>query len=142
MTYEARRWGFVVLTVAILGVLLFIPYESVVVPEWRIRVADENGQPVAGVDVHQEWTHPLMDGHIAHFVETSDRDGWVSFPRRNIRGGIAIRVLAYALSRREAGPSAHAFVCWNDKTGDVFWDDSHRELDHRLPLRVGSCPYG
>jgi hypothetical protein len=127
--------------VAVSGSLFFIPHEFVV-PEWRIQVVDKNGQPVPGAVVHQEWTHPVVDGMIFADSRIADLQGRVTLPRRSIRTTVGLGILSYPLCRTESCPSAHAFVCWNDQAGDIFWDNSHRELDRRLPLRVSSCPYG
>src|SRR5260370_42335548 len=40
-----------------------------------------------------------------------------------------------APSETESPPS-HAFVCWQDNTGDIFWDDVRREPEHRLSLHL------
>jgi len=139
-----RIWSVFGFIVVVTVGLFFIPREFVV-PEWRIQVVDQNGQFVPGVEVHQEWTHPVMDGQIAGDSQTADAHGWVTLPRRSIRATFGLGIVAdavYWFSSRELGPSSHVFVCRNDQAGDIFWDNSHRELDHRLPLRVTSCPYG
>ncbi len=48
---------------------------------------------------------------------------------------LAFRVFGYT-------PSAHIFVCWQEKAGDVFWKENNQQLTPRLVLRTGPCPYG
>ncbi len=52
-----------------------------------------------------------------------------------VPGAQANRVFGYT-------PSAHIFVCWQEKAGDVFWKENNQQLTPRLVLRTGPCPYG
>lgn len=94
----------------------FFPVSTVVVPEWRVRVVDERGAPVKGIVVRQSWQHYSleMDGNEEDLV--TGGDGYVTFPRREIKSGLFSRafvVASNALMFREHasfGPSASVTV--------------------------------
>jgi hypothetical protein len=45
----------------LLAAFLFYPFETTVVPEWKIQVVDESGNPVKGVVVNQGWRHHSVE---------------------------------------------------------------------------------
>jgi hypothetical protein len=45
------------------GLVLFFPYPIKGVPEWRLRIVDQNGQAAIGAQVDQEWIDPDTDGY-------------------------------------------------------------------------------
>ena len=52
-----RRFPVKSLVLAGLAIVLLFPYQTTVVPEWKIRVVDDNGEPFAGARVRQQWYH-------------------------------------------------------------------------------------
>ena len=75
-------------------VLLVFPFESVVAPEWRLRVLDDAGQPVVRINVTEHWQHYLLEtsGHEER-MKTGD-DGVVAFPSRSLRASFVRRGVA------------------------------------------------
>ena len=58
---------------------LIIPYPTTSVPEWKARVVDKSGNPVANVNVRQVWSHGQGDNEDN---QISDDQGYVIFPAR------------------------------------------------------------
>jgi hypothetical protein len=141
MTDRFRKWINVAVMAVILASVLFSPYGSDDVPEWRLRVVDEMGQPVPEAGVVQEWTHPVVKDKVIRVYDVTDHDGWVTFPRGGVRASLMRRAVVYLLSGKVGRSSLHAVACWHDKTGDASWEDMVQKPEHRLTLHGGSCPY-
>ena|ERR1044072_301536 len=80
------------LILAGIALVLLFPYQTTVVPEWRIRVVDETGKPFAGARVRQEWRHysyNVGDGDDRN----ADENGYVVFPERTFTAPLLYRVL-------------------------------------------------
>ena len=118
-----------------LSAMLIVPVERRVVPEWRVRVLDESGNPVPQVVVHEEWIES-PDDQTSVASDTTSQDGLVAFPARNSREPVYWRLL------ETWQPSAHAFVCWNGKTGDIQKNKMDDWKESRLVLHGGGCGYG
>jgi hypothetical protein len=60
---KALKVALILLAMAFLfaGVLWY-PYRSGDVPEWKIQIVDTDGRPVAGIRANQEWLDPIEDG--------------------------------------------------------------------------------
>jgi hypothetical protein len=84
------------------------------IPEWRIQVVDENGKPLSGVIVHQDWTNLELDGPPHADSKTTDGEGWVDLPTHRIRRSWSLRIqdryLAWS-SGRKSLLSTRVFVC-------------------------------
>ena len=59
--------------------VLLIPYSTTSVPEWKARVVDKNGNPVANAQVRQSWSHGQGDHQD---TQISNEQGYVTFPAR------------------------------------------------------------
>ena len=83
------------ITAAVVGLSL-IPYDTVFVPEWHLRIVDGSGNPVVGVRVVQFCTNYTLGIHPCELVDddemTTDNDGFVVFPARKIRANLLYRV--------------------------------------------------
>ena len=102
------------------------------------------GNPVAGVRAHEEWMDPDEDGITRADARETDASGWAVFPSRSTHARLVAEIcnrLSHA-DPLKTEPKAHVFVCWENQTGDVFWDTGNRNLAHELILRHGGCPYG
>ncbi len=76
------------------------PFETTVVPTWRLRVVDEEGVPYARKRVRQSWKHyslELEDGENMADGLTNE-DGFVEFPERTVRLTTAGRISRTALT--------------------------------------------
>jgi hypothetical protein len=114
---------------------LWYPYESGSVPEWKLQVVDQTGQAVAGAQINQEWLDPIDDGIVSGDSRTTDRNGFVLFPKRVLRNRLA-------LGAAHSAPSSRLFVCWQNQFGEVDWDGNPSHLADQLILKKGACPYG
>lgn len=84
-----------VIVIVSLIIAVLYPFETQVVPAWRLRVVDERGAPYGGMEVSQSWKHytlELADGQHGEFRVT-DGDGYVSFPERTMRANLIWRVV-------------------------------------------------
>jgi hypothetical protein len=88
----------------ILGAIILIgslyPFETTIVPAWKIRVVDEDGVAYPGTRVVEYWKHyslELDDGMNGEERHT-DANGEVHFPRRTIRVSLAGRVFRMTIT--------------------------------------------
>lgn len=109
MTTRGKSVLLVVLVGA--GGILLYPFKMNVVPEWRVRVVDQERTPLRRVEVTEYWSHLSveLDDHQAD--STTDDEGYVTFPARSIRVSLLrrgiypfIKVLRHD---GEYGPSAY-----------------------------------
>jgi hypothetical protein len=68
------------------------PFESTAVPEWRIRVIDETGNPFAGARVVQQWNDYSL-GKGGGEEKWANEAGEVGFPKRTVRASLTYRIL-------------------------------------------------
>lgn len=78
-----------------------IPFETTVVPTWKLRVIDEEGVPYEGLRVVEYWKHYSLELEAGQNGEErwSDRNGVVEFPRRTIRMTVLGRLFRMAITR-------------------------------------------
>jgi hypothetical protein len=82
------------LFVLVLLFLLFYPFQTTIVPEWSLRVVDEEGAVVRDVNVTEHWQHFLLESSSHEDVRRVAENGVVSFPERTIRSSLVSRGLA------------------------------------------------
>lgn len=81
-------------------ILIFIPFETVTIPEWRIRIVNDSGNPIPGVVLRQHWNNYSFDFSAVDVKEEdkiSDSSGYVTFPARTDRASVFFRIIAYLL---------------------------------------------
>ena|SRR5208282_100079 len=126
--------------VLLIAVVFFYPYEAGGVPQWKLRVVDQEGRPVVGAQVQQEWLDPYYEGQTLMESRNTDADGWVLFPKRPIHKQLANGFLRFQ-------PSAHVYTCWHDQSGQVlsgqlFYEGKSSQLVDQLVLANGTvCPF-
>lgn len=86
-----RRWLLLFILVFPIVAVAY-PFETTVVPEWKIRVMDETGSPFAGARVVQQWDHYSL-GKGGGEEKWADDAGYVVFPKRTVRSNLLYRVL-------------------------------------------------
>jgi hypothetical protein len=134
----SRKLKIVILLLGLLLVVVFVlwyPYESGSVPEWKVQVVDQSGQAVVGAQVNQEWLNPIDEGIVSGDSRTTDASGVALFAKRALHNRLALGVV-------HSAPVSRLFVCWQDQFGDVGWDGKPPQLPTRLVLKKGACPYG
>ena len=72
---------FLAILIGLTCVIALTPYQSVVVPEWKIELVKEDGTPVPNTAVRQEWSSSGRSPILSE-VRTSDENGVVTFPKR------------------------------------------------------------
>lgn len=129
------------ISIVALIVALLIPFPTTVVPEWKLRAIDENGQPVSGIRARQSWKHYSLEweGCCPDMEDRwTDENGHVVFPRRLIWAGLLQRavfpVLAAVSTLAHGSTGIHAYVMISgDKEGTK---DLDYKLDKPLPQEV------
>jgi hypothetical protein len=84
--------------IGIIALTIFlIPFETTLVPEWKIRVVDENGNPYLGKLIGQvchSYTLGVSPCSEANDIaQVTDRDGYVIFPERKIKLSLLSRII-------------------------------------------------
>ena len=106
-----KRFGLAISGV-LLAVLLLYPFETTVVPEWKVRVVDESGNSMIGMAVKEGWEHSSIESHRHEQDLTTDNEGRVTFPRRTIRANLLWRIVGRAvvavIPHAQSGP--HFFL--------------------------------
>jgi hypothetical protein len=73
--------------------ILIIPFPTKSVPEWKILVIDENYLPGANMNVEQK-VESLYFGDISIYKATTDKNGFVTFPKRYLWASAASRFMS------------------------------------------------
>ena len=132
---KKKRW---LLILAVLLIPLLFPFETIIVPGWRIRVFDKAGTPLRGVTVTEHWIHSSLE-HNGHEAEaTTDEGGYVTFPVRTIRASLLARAIGPAQNVLKTGvhagfgPSADLSV-----PGDIAVYSHSKPLPEQIVLGRG-----
>jgi len=107
-------------TLALLLVILLYPFQTTVLPQWDLQVVDDAGTPVREINVTEHWQHYLLESSGHEEAQRTNQDGRVSFAVRNIRTGLARRLLARISKIGQAGDRGRtdpygAVVVWGSK---------------------------
>jgi hypothetical protein len=86
-----RRWLILIILVLLAAAAVY-PFETTVVPEWKIRIIDETGTPFVGAKVVQQWDHYSL-GIGGGEEKWADEAGYVVFPKRTARSSFLHRML-------------------------------------------------
>jgi hypothetical protein len=127
--------------------LLIYPFESTVVPPWKLQVVDVGGNVCSNMRVTQDWGHYslYLDGWLGSDDRFTDANGYVEFPERTVRAGILRRivvpVIAHILVIAHGSVGASSAV-WASGIKDVAW--LSYKADKPLPdrMRVEKCISG
>jgi len=69
----------------ILIVLAFVPFETTLVPEWKVKVIDENGNPYVGKLVRQSCHNYTLGvspcSGVSDSAKITDKNGYVVFQK-------------------------------------------------------------
>lgn len=88
-----RKWLVSMALVCALIVVGSIPYETIVIPPWTLRVIDDTGTPYSHKQVRQTWKDYTLEADAADNLEDrwTDAEGYVSFPQRSLRASLIKR---------------------------------------------------
>lgn len=133
-----KLWIFVTLGAMALLLLLLYPFKTTVVPEWRVRIVDEAGNPLRTTRVREVWKHYTIESASHAAVLITDGDGYVAFPRRTVRGSLLVRIgwpIVNVLNVHASyGPSAGVYVL--DYPADFLEDNNNYFPGQPLPTQV------
>ncbi len=82
-----------VLVIGLVVVVSLYPLETIVVPEWRVRIVDEAGTPLRNSGVREVWQHYSIESKDHEEDPLTDNDGYVTFPKRTLRAPLAARIV-------------------------------------------------
>lgn len=106
------------------GVLLgFYPIRTTDVPNWKLRVVNQDGIPYTGKEVTQAWKNYTLETEPGQNfdVRVSDENGNVEFPERRIDASLWKRlwltVFNAAMTLAHGGFGVHAYVHANGPQG-------------------------
>jgi hypothetical protein len=104
-----------VLALALVATLLFYPFETVVVAEWRIQILDESGHPIKDVPLKEAWSDDSVKAGDDIEDLTTDERGYVVFPRRTVKANILARIvrrvfITFVPHQGEGHPTAYIIV--------------------------------
>lgn len=110
-----------------MALLLLYPFETTVVPEWRLRIVDEEGNAIRMTAVKEVWQHSTIESASHEEDSITDNDGYVTFPRRTVRGSLLVRIgtpIVHVLDVHASfGPIAYVLV-------PDYPDGSFQEYNH------------
>ena len=90
-------WSRSKIIVIFIGLLLLIPYKTIIVPEWKLRAIDENGNPVPHARFRQGWDNYSYDIHGMQFLE-GDENGFIVLPERAFYAPLIYRIPRSAIA--------------------------------------------
>lgn len=110
--------------VLLLGLIAsLIPFNTILVPEWRLKVVNEAGVPHVGMGVRQfcySYTLGMSPCHDSNdFMRETDTSGSVVFPERRITASLLsriVRTIYHLVMKRIADDSVGVSV-YVDATG-------------------------
>lgn len=98
-----RRVTLLLLLIVLIAGL--IPFETSLVPLWKIQVVDASGKPIGGIGVRQIWNNYSVEFTSHEQDLTTDYNGYVTFPARSIKASF-LRRLIYPIFNSLAGGHA------------------------------------
>ncbi len=126
-----KRNKLIILLVGSVGLIILInsvlPYSSVIVPEWRVVVIDEDQKPLPNRSVRQIWMHSALESANSTHEEDryTDNSGAVVFPERRVeaspikRGWVMVLETIDFFSHSSYRPSSIIFV--DGSVNETLW---------------------
>ena len=90
--WGARKKIWIFATLGAMALLLLYPFKTTVVPDWKIRIVDEAGNPMRSFRVREVWQHYTIETYSHEEDLITDGDGYVTFPKRTVRGSLLVRI--------------------------------------------------
>jgi hypothetical protein len=127
------------------AVALLYPFKSTVCPAWTIQVVDNAGNPLKGAWVIQWWQHYTVESSGHRQDAETDKNGYVSFPKRTIRASLLFRTLgvisktksgAFGFIHSSFGPDAHIAAYGEIFDGKRFEGSASYRIGQPLPTRL------
>ncbi|MDQ6788099.1 MAG: hypothetical protein M3033_14945 [Acidobacteriota bacterium] len=93
----SSRWSRRLLIIVAIALILFFPYKTTIVPEWKIRAVDNQGKPISHARFRQGWDNYSYDISGMEFLEGDD-NGYVILPERSFYAPLIYRIPRSALA--------------------------------------------
>jgi hypothetical protein len=139
----SNRFRIVVLVASVLLlVILLYPFETTIVPQWNLRVVDDAGAPIREINVTEHWQDYLLETTGHEEAQTTKDGGLASFGERNIRAGVARRLIAriskFGNYNNRGRPIRYAaVVVWGNKSYEttvaVYPGEGTPQAELRVP---------
>ncbi len=139
LTKRRRRVSLLVVLAGV-ALILFFPFTTTVIPEWKIRVVDESGQPLENVRVVQMWHHYSLGADDGE-EKWTDANGYVVFRERTVRASLLYRVLRSSLAdlmqlaHGSTGISAEIWANTEKSSSGMYVYEPGKPLVKELVLR-------
>ena len=122
---------------AAFAIVVLYPLETTVVPEWRVRIVDEAGAPLRNTGIREVWEHYSIESESHQQDLLTDSDGYVTFPKRTIRAGLAVRTVKSVINalnpHGSSGPGAYLITL---APGYDTWRDDFYIPGQPLPSQM------
>jgi hypothetical protein len=126
-----------VLVIGLLALVSLYPLETIVVPEWKVRVVDEAGAPLRNSGIREVWQHYSIESKDHEQDLLTDGDGYVTFPKRTIRAPLLARIGKAAVNslnpHGSSGPGAYVITL---AAGYDMWKNDFYIPGQPLPKEV------
>ena len=131
--------------VLLLLILLVFPFKTTIVPTWTLRVVDESGTPVRGVNVTEHWQHYLLESSGHEELRQTGADGRINFPDRAIRASLLRKILTTLGRLDKRGTEARrepyaSVVVWGSKFHETAVAVYHEERPPQSEIVVHTTP--
>lgn len=129
--------GLSVLIVA--GGISFVPFETQIIPEWKIQVLKKDGTPKRQARVRQFWEDYSLETEEHGDTRFTDERGLVVFPARYVRASLWERGRAVFNDRlkryiRESSSGVHSLILLPDHSSRSLSYDGTGELPSEIVL--------
>jgi hypothetical protein len=110
ITPTKKRYSIYAISI-LAAVLLVYPFESTVVPTWRLQVVDVSGNVCQNMRVTESWGHYslYLEGWLGSDDRITDMNGYVEFPERTTRANLLRRMVVPVI--------AHVLVIMHGSVG-------------------------
>ncbi len=93
----SSRYPRSLLFIVAIALILFIPYKTTIIPEWKIRAIDDEAKPVPHARFRQGWDNDSYGIHGMEFRQ-ADENGYVVLPERSFYLPLIYRIPRSALA--------------------------------------------
>ena len=112
--WSPRKKSWIFAFLGAVALLLLYPFKTTVVPDWKVRIVDEAGNPMRSFRVREVWQHYTIETYSHEEDLITDGDGYVTFPKRTVRGSLLVRIgwpMVNVLNVHASfGPSAYVSI--------------------------------
>jgi hypothetical protein len=136
----SRRY-IIILIIAV----MILPFPITIVPAWKLKVIDENGNVCPNKEVTQTWAHYSIyigSGNFQSEDRITNEEGFVEFPKRTVWAPLIWRIIgtivAKALTMAHGSEGADSSV-YSRGIKDVAWISYKPDTPLADKIVVRSC---